>query len=139
MEIKLNGNGPLIVVDDDRDALRLAEIVFQESEVQNKVVLLDSGAKLLQYLEDVCAAKAEMPCIVLLDINMPDCSGFEVLRMIRSREQFRAMPIIVMLTASNDAEDIARSVQGGANGYQVKPFELEEFIRFANSLVPEAC
>lgn len=133
--LKLKGNGPVIVVDDDPDARNLARIVFKLSTSTHPLVLLESGTDLLQYLNDVVKGKAEMPSIVLLDINMPAPNGHETLQAIRAQETFLTLPKIVMLTASNDPDDEQRALGAGANAYQVKPFQLDDFIDFANSLV----
>ena len=133
--LKLKGDGPVVLVDDDPDARNLARIVFKRSTVSRPVVLLESGTDLLQYLNDVGRGKAEMPAIVLLDINMPAPNGHETLHAIRAQKAFHNLPEIVMLTASNDPNDEKKAFAAGANGYQVKPFRLDDFIDFANLLV----
>lgn len=133
--VKLKGNGPLIVVDDNRDALRLAEIIFRDSNIRNEMMFLENQAPLNLYLKKVATGEAQMPCLILLDINMQDCDGVELVRRIRSTDQFRELPI-VMLTASNWVNDMERARESGASGYQVKPLEISEYLSFANSLVP---
>ncbi len=133
--MKISGTGPVIVVDDDVDALRIARAVFDMSAVKNKLVLLNNGLELLEYLDHVSEGSKPMPSLVLLDINMQVPNGHETLRAIRSRTPFREAPCIVMFTASNNSEDIETALAEGANGYQVKPFGLEEFISFVDSLV----
>lgn len=58
--------------------------------------------------------------VVLLDINMPKLSGLELLRMIR-RDKFSPPPYIVMLTTSQNDDDLGSSIEGGADGFSVKP------------------
>ncbi len=134
--VKLKGEGPVVVVDDNPDSLRLARFVFEQSIIRNKLLLFESGAALLMYLQGVKAGKSEPPSMVLLDINMPPPNGHETLQIIRAEEVFQSSPPIVMLTASNDQSDLDRSKEAGADGYQVKPFEVKDYIYFLNSLAP---
>ena len=135
MSAKLSGSGPVVLVDDDRDALRLCQIVFGESKVTNRLLLMHSGTELLRYLRSTDPQDPDFPSLVLLDINMPDYNGFEVLTAVRKLPHCDRLPMIVMLTASNQDRDIERAMKLGANGYQVKPFGIDEFIAFASSLL----
>ena len=130
----LVGEGPVILVDDNEDALRLASAVFGIVELKNTLLLLNSGTKLVAYLEKVQVNEAVMPSVVLLDINMPTPNGFETLKKIRDNPTFAVKPKIIMLTASNDDKDKDRALTAGANDYQVKPFDLTEFLEFAKAL-----
>jgi CheY-like chemotaxis protein len=77
-----------------------------------------------------------MPAVVLLDINMPGLDGFEVLQRIREREAFAQLPVIMMLTNSDNPRDIERAAELGANGFQTKPATMKEYVRFFDSLAP---
>ncbi len=135
MTVTLQGPGPILIVDDSRHSLRIAEVVFEDSQVKNEVVFLESGEALLAYLNNAEKEAQQPPSMVLLDINMPGPDGFDLLKEIRSRSLFQSTPVI-MLSCSNDHRDMQRALDGGANAYQVKPFGIEEFIEFANSLIP---
>lgn len=65
--------------------------------------------------------------LVLVDWNMPEMDGIEFLQKLRAESVFRALPV-VMVSTNNDAENIASSLQAGANEYIMKPF-TEEIIR----------
>jgi CheY-like chemotaxis protein len=133
--LKIKGDGPLVLVDDDSDALSIALSVFELSKVKNPVLPLTSGEDLLSYLEEVKLGKASMPGMVLLDINMPSLSGFETLEALRTQECFENLPPIIAFTASNNPDDQRRALEAGANAYQVKPFGISDFLNFADSLV----
>jgi len=124
---------PIVLVDDNGDALRLADFVFQEAGLRARHVLLQSGSELLTYLERALADGEGLPCCILLDISMPDMNGIDVLSLVRQRECFKELRII-MLTNSNDSDDRERALAAGADGYQVKPFGLTEFIEFIRQL-----
>jgi CheY-like chemotaxis protein len=131
---KIEGSGPVLIVDDDFDARDLAEQVFSASKIKNKLVLLDSGSALIEYLERVLTGMEDMPSLVLLDVNMPPPDGHQTLREIRSRAEFQDFPKIIVFTVSNDPEDMKRALGLGANGYETKPFSIKAFTNFANSL-----
>lgn len=133
---KLRGVGPVVVVDDCSDSLALTKVAFEYADIPNSLILLQSGTDLLNYLAQVRTQSAPIPSIILLDINMPTPDGHETLQRIRAQECFHDLPIIVMLTASDDAPDIEKAMRDGANGYQVKPFDFDEFIKFLSELKP---
>jgi CheY-like chemotaxis protein len=133
---KLEGPGPLVVVDDDPMALRIAKAVFELNAIENPILYLRSGNALLEYMKEVDVGDADMPSMVLLDINMPSLDGHDTLRIMRAQNQFKSLPHVIMLTASNDAGDVAKAMQLGADGYQVKPFGLKDFGVFVRSLLP---
>lgn len=66
------------------------------------------------------------PTVVLLDVKMPRLDGIEVLRQLKANEGLRAIPV-VMLTSSQDEQDVKQSYQHGANAYVVKPVEFRKF------------
>lgn len=132
---KIVGTGPVVMVDDSESDAYLARRCFEKSSVENEFVWLKSGGELLDYLEKVQAGELPMPGLVLLDINMPGIDGFEALASIRSVPDFRKIPIITMLTNSNDPSDVAKSEELGANGYFTKPSDIAEFVEFYDSLI----
>ena len=134
----INSDGPVIMVDDNDSDIVLAKFCYQDAKVPNPFVGMHSGSELLDYLESVVAETAAMPAIVLLDINMPGMSGFEVLARMRSRPEFRQMPIIMMLTHSDYPEDVSKARELGADGFQTKPFLVREYVAFFASLRHEA-
>lgn len=132
--VKADGPGPVVIVDDDEDALQLAGIVYGFAGLPNKLMLLSSGKELIKYLDQSAANESEMPSMILLDVNMPDLNGHETLRLIRSNQRFDKRPPIIMFTASNDDDDRAKALKNGANAYQVKPHDIDECVGFLKSL-----
>jgi len=137
MDVKLVGNGPVLLVDDNPDDLEIGRRVFLESKVKNQVVLLRNGKQVIDYMSEVKEGSAVSPSMVLLDINMPGLDGHAVLCNIRKEQVFHELPKIVMFTASNDPSDMERCQKAGADGYMVKPWGIDEYVAFVNSLVPE--
>jgi CheY-like chemotaxis protein len=74
-----------------------------------------------------------LPGLVLLDLNLPYWSGFEVLEWIRQQPQLRRLPVVIF-TSSSRPDDIARAYDAGANAYLVKPNALGELLALALAL-----
>jgi CheY-like chemotaxis protein len=74
-----------------------------------------------------------LPGLVLLDLNLPYWSGFEVLEWLRQQPQLRRLPVVVF-TSSSRPDDIARAYDAGANGYVVKPNALADLTSLVRAL-----
>lgn len=123
---------PILLVEDNPDDQLLTRIAFEKAHLENELVVVDDGVAALDYLwaRGTYASRnaAELPALVLLDLNMPMLSGFEVLEKIRANPLTAAQPVVVLTSSSQD-EDVLRSYINGANSYVRKPVELEAFIR----------
>jgi CheY-like chemotaxis protein len=129
-----NEINPIIMVDDNEGDLYIAERYYEKSKLSNPFMLMRDGPSLLDYLISVEAGREPMPVLVLLDINMPGMDGFEVLSEVRSRRTFSDMPVIMMLTNSDNPRDVERSEELGADGFQTKPMRMEDYLTFFNKL-----
>jgi CheY-like chemotaxis protein len=136
-ELRIATDGPVVMVDDNDSDIVLARFCYEDAKVPNRFIGMHSGQELLEYLESVHKAEAAMPAIVLLDINMPGMNGFEVLARLRARDEFKSMPIIMMLTHSDYPEDMTKAHELGANGFQTKPFLVKEYVEFFGALRPQ--
>lgn len=103
LEPMARGNGPIIVVDDNEDQLLIIKICYSKAKRKNQLICFTSGDTFLSYLTEKNKNLSSMPSLVLLDINMPGKNGFQVLEEIRSRDEYRDVPIIIMFTASVQA------------------------------------
>ena len=108
----------VLVIEDDRfirDAIKICfRIYWSEAEVN----VAERGQ------EGIDLAQQKVPDLILLDLGLPDMSGFDVLNRIRS---YSRIPII-MLTANRDGENVVQAIQSGANDYVVKPFKQMELM-----------
>lgn len=102
----------ILVVDDDKTNLALAQKILTP---RYRIAASNSGRGALKYLEN------HQPELILLDINMPDMDGFEVMERIRLQEDTKTIPII-FLTADNLAETEVKCFQMGAMDFVTKPF-----------------
>jgi DNA-binding response OmpR family regulator len=103
----------VLIVDDDEDLRILAGRSL--SRAGYKVMTAESGSKGLGLIE------THSPNLLILDLNMPDMDGFEVLRRVREKELSKALPVIV-LTAQGDEESARHSFELGATDFLAKPF-----------------
>lgn len=123
---------PILLVEDNPDDQYLTRIAFQKAHLGNELVIMNDGVAALDYLfaRGAHAGRnpADVPALVLLDLNMPMLSGFEVLEQIRANPVTASLPVVVLTSSAQD-EDVLRSYRNGANSYVRKPVELEDFIK----------
>ncbi len=126
----------LIVEDDDVDA-ELATRAFQRGQITNSLVRVRDGLEALDYLfaRGKYAARDahDLPEFVLLDLNIPKISGFDVLKAIRADERTRHLPVIV-LSSSGEERDLIRAYQHFANSYVIKPLDYDQFVTATRQL-----
>ena|SRR5579862_5238539 len=122
----------ILLIEDSASDEKLTVLAFKKCGIPHEVVVMRDGAAALDYLFAV-ASDAKRPAVVLLDLKLPKVDGLEVLRRIRGHETTRSLPVVI-LTASREAEDIARSYALGANAYVRKPVEFSEFAETAKTL-----
>ncbi|HKE44825.1 MAG TPA: response regulator transcription factor [Steroidobacteraceae bacterium] len=116
----------ILVADDDADLLAL--IGFALSQSSYLVVKASDGAAALRLFD------AELPDLVILDINMPGASGFQVCQAIRTRS---AVPIM-MLTVRGEEEDLVKALELGADDYLTKPFSPRTLLARVKALLRRA-
>lgn len=118
----IDSQAPVLVTDDDRDAIELLRSRLTRGGVNRPVLAFCSAEALLSFLEAAVAPGGSgrpMPCALFLDLALPKMSGFEVLAWIRQRPAFRSLKIIVVSNSSQPA-DIDRAYQLGADVFQIK-------------------
>lgn len=125
------GEGPLVVVDDDDSQLNLIQKTHQISNSKRKLKLYNNGKAFIEKLEENLKNGTDVPGYVLLDINMPELSGYDVLQKIKSLPNLRPMPVF-MFSVSSRPEDMEKSKTLNANGYFSKPGSLKDYVEFFN-------
>jgi DNA-binding response OmpR family regulator len=126
----------LYVEDEDNDAM-IMRLAFRKAEVANPLRIVTDGKQALDYLwgQDCFSDRAQnpLPCLLLLDLNLPQCHGFTVLERIRAEARFKDLPVVIF-TSSDQAGDQARARDLGASDYIVKPSQMARVVAFARSL-----
>ena len=117
----------ILVVDDSPTMRRM--IMASLKGIDN--VAFDQGASGLEAIERLALAPVDL---VVLDLNMPDMHGLEVLRFVRSHERFGTLPVVVLTTRGDD-ESRQAALREGATTYLTKPFDPSSFAREIRSLL----
>ncbi len=120
----------ILLIEDSAEDAELTMRVFKEKNLANPLVWLRNGALGLDFIfgRGAYAGRdpAQMPRLVLLDLNLPKVGGLEVLREIKSNPRTRSLPVVVLSSSTQD-KDIVRSYDLGVNSYVSKPVRFEEF------------
>jgi len=124
----------ILLVEDNPDDVALTKRALEKSHVANKLVVAEDGEEALDYLfgtgtfdgRDVSV----MPTLILLDLKLPKIDGREVLKKIRSDVRTKRLPIVV-LTSSNERDDVQTCYDFGVNSYIRKPVD---FIQFSEAI-----
>lgn len=121
----------IVIAEDEEADFKLMERSFKKMQISNPIKHVSDGRELIDYLKskDMRSSK----CLVLLDLNMPGMDGREALRTIREDDSICHVPIVI-LTTSNDGEDILSSYRDGGNSFVRKPISQEEFLRVVTML-----
>lgn len=124
----------LLLVEDNAFDEVLTLRAFNKQRMLSSIVVTRDGAEALSYLiGDPGQPPADLPKLVLLDLNLPGIDGFEVLRRLRAHQRSRLLPVVI-LTSSLDEKDLARCYALGANSYIRKPVDYTEFVKVASAL-----
>jgi two-component system, response regulator len=120
----------ILLVEDNRDDEALTLRALKKNHILNEVVVTRDGAEALDYLfsrgEYADRDPVLLPQVVLLDLKLPKLDGLEVLRQIRSDERTKLLPVVI-LTSSNEEQDVMKGYELGANSYVRKPVNFDGF------------
>jgi len=132
----MNSLKRILLVEDDPKDVELTLTGLAEYNLANEVVVARDGEEALEYLYRRGKYQDRPngnPAVTLLDLKLPKLNGFEVLENIRSNENLRMIPVVV-LTSSNEERDLARSYKLGVNAYVTKPVDFHEFVNAVKEL-----
>ena len=120
----------ILLVEDNPKDVELALAALGEHNLANEVIVARDGEEALDYLYmrgQFKMRRAGNPAVILLDLKMPKVDGLEVLRQIKSDQDLKTIPV-VMLTSSREEKDLVASYNLGVNAYVVKPVNFQEFV-----------
>ncbi|MBC8402054.1 MAG: response regulator [Candidatus Marinimicrobia bacterium] len=134
----INGRPAIILlVEDDPGDQELTRRALEEGKVKNKLYIVNDGEEALNYLlrkdQYKDPSKSPQPDLILLDLNMPKVDGRQVLAEMEKHPDLRRLAVVV-LTTSQQEEDVLRSYDLGVNSYITKPVDMDQFIQTVQSL-----
>ncbi len=126
----------IIMIEDDEGHARLIERNIRRSGVNNDIMPFSNGTDALNYLFGSDRSRHTHKghaLLILLDLNLPDMTGTEILRRLKESAYFRSTPVVV-LTTTDDAQEIKRCYELGCSVYITKPVNYESFANAIRQL-----
>lgn len=133
----INAKRSILLVEDNPDDEELTLRALKRNFIANEVIVAHDGQEALDFIFGGGAWEgrdpADLPSLILLDLNVPKVDGLSVLRQIRADERTRRAPVVI-LTSSSEQQDLIRGYDLGANSYVRKPVAFEEFVEAVRQL-----
>jgi CheY-like chemotaxis protein len=126
----------IIMIEDDEGHARLIERNIRRAGVNNEIVPFTNGTDALKYLFGSDAqgnTHKGSALLILLDLNLPDMTGIDILKRVKESSHLKAAPVVV-LTTTDDAQEIKRCYELGCNVYITKPVNYESFANAIRQL-----
>ena len=125
----------ILLVEDNAADIRLTKEVLQESKIVSSLDVVRDGVEAIEFLKRRGKySNANRPNLIILDLNLPKRDGFYVLEETKKHEELKRIPVVV-LTVSDNKDDLIKAYNLHANCYVIKPLEMKEFYRIINSIV----
>ena len=119
----------IVMIEDDEGHAKLIEKNIRRAGVNNRIQPFTNGTDAVNYLfgaDGSGTTNKNKPLLVLLDLNLPDMTGIDILKRIKSNDHLKRVPVVV-LTTTDDAVEIQRCYDLGCNVYITKPVNYENF------------
>lgn len=124
----------ILLVEDSRGDVRLAQEALKDAKVRNNLYVVEDGVEAMAFLRKQGKyAKVPRPDVILLDLNLPRKDGREVLAEVKADPELKRIPVVI-LTVSDAEEDILKSYDLHANCYITKPLDLTQFLKVVRSI-----
>ena len=127
----------ILLVEDNMNDAELVIRALRKVNLANHLIQVRDGAEALDFLfakgEFAEREITQTPRVILLDIKMPRVDGIEVLRQIKSNEETKLIPVVIM-TSSKEEQDIIKSYELGVNSFVVKPVDFKDFAKAVSDL-----
>jgi CheY-like chemotaxis protein len=126
----------IIMIEDDEGHARLIERNIRRSGVNNEIIPFTNGTDAMNYLfgtDGNGQSRKGQALLILLDLNLPDMTGIDILRQIKESKALKSAPVVV-LTTTDDSQEIKRCYELGCNVYITKPVNYESFANAIRQL-----
>ena len=128
---------PILVAEDEENDALILRLAFNRAQLAMPLVIVTDGQEVVDYLMDSGSspdrAGRPLPALLLLDLKMPRMTGFDVLKWLSTRSEFKDVPVVI-LSSSSDDSDRNRASEAGARDYFVKPHKLSELVEIVRAL-----
>lgn len=121
----------LVIADDDETDRYLLKSALKDANLEADIIEKTDGLETIQFVEGECSIVE--PKLIILDINMPIHSGFDVLEFKRKNPNLCNVPVFVFST-STDMAHVNKAMELGASRYVSKPNNYSDYLKFANEL-----
>jgi len=126
----MRSSKPILLVEDDRVDAMTVKRAIKDLKVTNQLIHAANGEEALEYLR---GQGNQLPCIILLDLNMPKMNGIEFLQIVKEDEEWKKIPVVV-LTTYGEEQDIIESFDLSVVGYMVKPTDYKKFVETVKAI-----
>jgi DNA-binding response OmpR family regulator len=126
----------IVMVEDDEGHARLIEKNIRRAGVRNEIIGFENGTKAVEFLfgsDGSGKVNSGNALLIMLDLNLPDMSGVDILKRVKENEHLKRTPVVV-LTTTDDEVEIKRCYDLGANVYITKPVNYESFANAIRQL-----
>lgn len=127
----------ILLVEDNRNDELLARRALQKNSITTHLVVARDGVEAIDFIMGTGSYAErdvrQQPSLVLLDLKLPKMDGLEVLRQLRAHEPTRHLPVVI-LTSSDEEQDVRKSYDLGVNSYIRKPVDFNEFVETVRQL-----
>ena len=126
----------IIMIEDDEGHARLIERNIRRSGVNNEILPFANGSDAVKYLfgnDGTAVEHKHQALLILLDLNLPDMTGIDILKRIKENDHIKCAPVVVLTTA-DDEQEIKRCYELGCNVYITKPVNYENFANAIRQL-----
>jgi len=126
----------IVMIEDDEGHARLIERNIRRSGVNNDIIPFTTGTEAINYLfgaDGTANQHKGQALLILLDLNLPDMTGIDILRRVKDNATLKSAPVVV-LTTTDDAQEIKRCYELGCNVYITKPVNYENFANAIRQL-----
>jgi CheY-like chemotaxis protein len=126
----------IVMIEDDDGHARLIERNIRRSGVNNDIIPFTTGTEAVNYLfgaDGTANQHKGQALLILLDLNLPDMTGIDILKRVKDNATLKSAPVVV-LTTTDDAQEIKRCYELGCNVYITKPVNYENFANAIRQL-----
>ncbi len=122
----------VLFAEDDEDDQEFITLAFNKATSEHRLHITNNGQEAMEYLSNL--PEQHLPCLIVLDLNMPVLNGVQTLEALKKMDRYQDIPKVIF-TTSDSSDDRAKCLAIGANGYEVKPHNMNEIVNTIEKLL----